>query len=783
MAQTDWADLFRPPPPRPPRAMGPAWRLPRWFWERLTGWEDWLTFLIAYLAFLGVALSIQAADWVESMPSLALMGFLGLLCALLLARSAIPAILSHLLSIVFGGLAILWQVLSTVPGDDWFARWDAFYARMQHWFDVATHGGISNDTLPFVVLVVSLTWLCAYAFGWSVFRWQNPWLGLLPGGAALFANFTFSDQLGILAVLYLGGALLLVMRVSLARNLRDWRREGTPYPSFLSLSSVHLAGWAVGLLLLVAWLAPVATEAQPLSSVWNDLSRPLLNLSDDAVRLIGPVKTKKVLPIHAFKSVLPFQGSIQLRERNVLSLTLDTAAGLPNYPFLRGAIYDEYTAGGWLAGERHEADWPAKNLSAFKIDEYGNGQLITAHIQVADSRVARSVLFAIGEPVAADVPTIAEATADWAGEDLMLVRPSFSIALMRPPDRLAPGATYSTVGLVTDATADDLRADEASSDPTIQERYTQLPDDLPRRVRDLARELTASQPTTYDEVKAVENYLRQIPIAYQLLEVPPGKDAVDYFLFEAKEGFFDYHASAMVVLLRAVGVPARLAVGYALDPTAFDAENRRYNIREENAYAWAEVYFEGYGWLAFNPSPERPVVLRQGDASGGDGDWFANIDPSILGSLGLGLEPQQNPEAPSGEPPAQSTGAEKGGIPLALWLALGLAAVSVVLVGASGRLAWERGLAGLPYPQRIWEQTLRLAGWARLGPRPDQTPAEYARALQARLPDVEGLDQLAIAYGRSRFGRKLADAEENEHLRAVWRRLRAKVLLRILFWR
>ena len=787
MAQADWAELFRPPPPRPARAMGSAWRLPRWFWERLTGWEDWLTFLIAYLAFLGVALSIQGAEWVEGMPNLALMGFLGLLCALLLARSAIPAILSHLLSIVFGGLAILWQVLSTVPGDDWFARWDAFYARMDHWFDVAARGGISNDTLPFVVLVVGLAWLCAYAFGWSVFRWQNPWLGLLPGGAALFANFTFSDQLGILAVLYLGGALLLVMRVSLARNLRDWRREGTPYPSFLSLSSVHLTGWAVGLLLLVAWLAPVATEAQPLSSVWDDLARPFLSLSDDTVRLIGPVKTTKVLPIHAFKSVLPFQGSIRLRERNVLSLTLDKAEGLANYPFLRGAVYDEYTAGGWLAGERHETDLPPTDLSPDGnqqlLTALGNQRLIIAHIQVADSRVARSVLFTIGEPLAADMPTKAEATEDWNDGQGTPPRPSFSITLLRPLDMLAPGATYSTAGLVTDATADDLRTDAGTPDVTITRRYTQLPDDLPRRVRDLAHELTAGQPTTYDKVKAVEEYLRQLPIAYRLLDVPPGEDAVDYFLFEAKEGFFDYHASAMVVLLRAVGIPARLAVGYALDPRAFDADNRRYNIREEHAYAWAEVYFEGFGWLAFNPSPERPAVLRQGDITGGGATWFGNIDPSILGSLGIGLQPQQNPSKPPEASPAQAAAGGKGGIPLAVWLALGLAAVAVVLVGASGRLAWERALAGLPYPQRIWEQTVRLAGWARLGPRPEQTPAEYARDLQTRLPDVAGLEQLAVAYGRSRFGRKLADAEENECLRAVWRRLRTKLLLRILFWR
>jgi transglutaminase-like putative cysteine protease len=755
--------------------------VPRWLWERLTGWEDWLTFLIAYFAFLGVALSIQAAEWVEDMPSLALIGLLGILCAFLLARSAIPPILSHLLSVAIGGLAILWQLLSTVPGDDWFARWDVFYARMEHWFDVASRGGISNDTLPFVVLVVSLTWLAGYAFGWSVFRWQNPWLGLLPGGAALFANFTFSDQLSMLALLYLGGALLLVMRLNLARNLRDWKREGTPYPTFLSVSFVHLASWAVGLLLLVGWLSPVAVAAQPLSGVWDDLARPFLSLSDETVRLIGPIQTRKVLPIHAFKSVLPFQGSIQLRERDVLSLTLDKAEGLANYPFLRGAVYDEYTSGGWLSGERHETDREPTDVAALaNVEPYSNQRIIIAHIQVANSRVARSVLFAIGQPVGADAPSKAEANEDWENAD----DPSFSITLMRPPDRLEPGTVYSSAGVVTDATADELRAiDEIL---IVRDRYTQLPDDLPQRVRDLAGQLAVDQPTTYDKVKAVEAYLRQIPVAYRLLEVPPGDDAVDYFLFESREGFFDYHASAMVVLLRAVGIPSRLAVGYALDASAFDADNRRYNIREEHAYAWAEVYLPGFGWLAFNPSPERPAVTRQGDAIVEGAGWFGDIDPAILGSLGLGLEPEPGTSQPEEDPPAvpvDTPSEEGGGIPLTAWLALGLGAAAVALVAGGGRLAWERGLGGLPYPQRTWEQALRLAGWARLGPRPEQTPMEYAFELQEHLPDVEGLDYLAVAYGRSRFGRKSVDGEDNERLRAVWQRLRAKLLLRVLFWR
>jgi hypothetical protein len=258
---------------------------------------------------------------------------------------------------------------------------------------------------------------------------------------------------------------------------------------------------------------------------------------------------------------------------------------------------------------------------------------------------------------------------------------------------------------------------------------------------------------------------------------------MDYFLFEAQQGYFDYHASAMVVLLRAAGVPARLAVGYQLDPDTFDRESRQYNLLEAHAYAWPEVYFGGIGWVPFNPTPDRPAVVRPGDFTGGSG-WFG-VDPSLWeflpdlaglrGLPGGGLATTA-PDAP---------GAGSGGIAYSalLWTLVGLAATAIVL-GVGSRLAWERSLAGLPYPQRVWEQTMRLATWARLRPQPHQTPREYARELEGRLPGVEGIDTLAEAYSRSRFGRKpLLDGEEEAHLRDVWKRVRARLLTRILFWR
>lgn len=843
MAQRDWAGVFGPPPQRTAAAVSGFWRLPRWLLARLAAWEDWFTFFVVFLTFLGVAQSVQEAEWVEDMPSLALVGFLGLLCGLLLARSPLPQLLAHPLALLGGAAVVLWQVLALVPGDGWVAKWGAFYDRLDHWLEVARSGGISNDTLPFILLVVVLTWLFAYLFAWSVFRWHNPWLALIPGGAALFANFTFSDQSSFLAVLYIGGALLLIMRLSVTGRLQEWRRQGVSYPRFLSLSSGHLSSWAVLLLLLVAWLTPTAVDARPLGNVWDYLSQPLLGLSDDAIRLAGPIKTNRPLRVHGFSSVLPFRGSIELSGQPVASVTLEEATGLAGQPFLRVGVYDEYQAGGWKAVGRQEVVLAAADLgeAAEQIDSYSPAgtRTVRARIQVADNAIARSLVFSVGQPLAADVETKAELLGDavyrinpdrepdssWPMSvyvaasalraqlgvsaavpsdegifdllppglvglgvtregstvervDVALAQPVPDIVLLKPAQKFQPGDTYTVLGVVTDFSADELRAAGETYPGWVRERYRQLPQELPQRVRELAGELTAASATPYDKAKAIEGYLRLIPVDYEMPDVPPARDAVDYFLFDAREGYFDYHASAMVVLLRAVGVPARLAVGYRLDPGAFDSRTRQYNVREAHAYAWTEVHFPGVGWVPFDPSPDRPAMMRPGEWSGG-GRWFG-VDPLLPDFLfpfgGVA------PVPPEGTPPTAAVADQGGGYFFVVWLVAGLAIAAGALV-VGGRLAWERGLAGLPYCQRVWEQTVRLATWARLGPQLDQTPREYARHLAGRVADLEGLDLLAEAYGRSRFGGKPPPDDEAAQLRPIWRRMRNRLLARIFFRR
>ena len=112
--------------------------------------------------------------WSRDMPALSLMGVLALLAAMTLARSPLSALLAWPLAAVAGAAVIFWQTMVMVGPGSPGERLDAIYFRFQAWFQMAFSGGISNDPLLSNVMVIGLTWLGVFLFGWSIFRWHNP---------------------------------------------------------------------------------------------------------------------------------------------------------------------------------------------------------------------------------------------------------------------------------------------------------------------------------------------------------------------------------------------------------------------------------------------------------------------------------------------------------------------------------------------------------------------------------------------------------------------------------
>ncbi|WP_064091157.1 transglutaminase TgpA family protein [Rossellomorea aquimaris] len=148
---------------------------------------------------------------------------------------------------------------------------------------------------------------------------------------------------------------------------------------------------------------------------------------------------------------------------------------------------------------------------------------------------------------------------------------------------------------------------EIMQTPEFVNRYTQLPASVPQRVKDLAVEITAEEDNWYDKVREVENYFSKKAYVYDQFDVPvpeENQDYVDQFLFESQRGYCDNFSTSMVVLLRSLGIPARWVKGYTEGEYSrqIDSQYKLYEVSNNNAHSWVEVFFPEVGWVPFEPT-------------------------------------------------------------------------------------------------------------------------------------------------------------------------------------
>jgi transglutaminase-like putative cysteine protease len=759
MRQASWEDIFKQgseeEQPKPP------------FWSRfpMVSWEDLVTLAIVMVAFLTVVRSVDNANWVPEMPSLYLIAFLGLSLGLLFSYVRISSLIAHFVALALGFFSVLFVIAPKVEGVTYPERMREVIDRVYLWGNAVFSGGISNDNIPFVVLVVGATFLASYVAAWSIFRWYNAWLALVPGGLALLTNISYlPGQRSLPLLIYLFCAILLVARVNLLRQVRSWRKEDTRYPDFLSLHVLNVTVWVGIGLLALAWMMPVGQGGGLLYSAWTTVTSPVAEPMRDLGRVFSAVDAKRGGSVHQFGSTLPLQGEISLGGGRVMEVTASETG------FLRAQTYDLYSAQGWRVGPTAQITagaWPA--LRAITSPDDATRQLRRAvSLQVTTSKRTNIVVSA-GQPLAVNIDT-----------RVVFGPGTNDVTSVRPSGRLDAGDQYRADSSVSNASANALR-NASRNYPAWTEAYLQLPDTLPARVRDKARELATGAGNPYDMANQIEQYLRGFAVDTKIQAAPARRDSVDYFLFEARRGYFDYHASAMVVMLRSLGIPARLAVGYTIKAEDRIPQTSVYVVHESNAFAWPEVYFPGLGWIEFNPTPSEPPVLR----SGADGDFFPGFDPDEqFFDDGFFLPDSDTPVDPAEGVLDELRIEEDSNLVsrIAFSIILGMLAITILAFGTF-QYNWQHGLKGLPYPVQVWEKTLRLARWTNVRPLPQETPREVMMRLRQELPEVNDLGYLEESYVRSRYGQKELKPEEQERLAAVWTKARNNLLSRLLRWR
>src|SRR4029077_5799648 len=152
----------------------------------------------------------------------------------------------------------------------------------------------------------------------------------------------------------------------------------------------------------------------------------------------------------------------------------------------------------------------------------------------------------------------------------------------------------------------------------------------------------AGATTPYDMTAAIESYLRnQSNFKYSLAaQPPPGVDRISWFLFQSHVGYCEFFATAMGDMLRSLGIPTRLVIGFG--PGQFTPQTESNVVRAEDSHTWVEVYFPNYGWIPFEPTPDDLGVytpIPRGQTGTNPCFRDSNCDPSqiVAGTTGGAL--------------------------------------------------------------------------------------------------------------------------------------------------
>jgi transglutaminase-like putative cysteine protease len=296
------------------------------------------------------------------------------------------------------------------------------------------------------------------------------------------------------------------------------------------------------------------------------------------------------------------------------------------------------------------------------------------------------------------------------------------------PIGLGPGAIYTVESYVRTPTATQLRAaaGPSATPASILGPDTELPHPY-TRAQALAQSVTAGSTTTYDKVESLIGWIgTHTHYSTDIPPLAPGQDAVDEFLFGNRTGFCEQISTSLAVMLRSIGIPAREAVGYV--PGPYNPITDLYDIQADDAHAWVQVWFPGYGWESFDPTAVVPL------ANPSPGSTLLHEATSTLKRLPW--------------------------IPISLVLAVTAAVTLVVRTRRRRPRTWAERAA------RSIESAGRRAGRRR---QPHETLTEYAAALDALAGDPSGTWRAlagvveATAYG----GRRLSAEDDRRILASV----------------
>jgi transglutaminase-like putative cysteine protease len=731
--------------------------------------EGWSSLALLMVMVVTLVWSVQRAEWVDHMDYLLPVGVVAALAGALLGLTRLSVVITLPAAAILGaGYVLLTIGAEYFPGIDQAGRLMLLRGDAIDWTRIVTDGGFAPQLSPYAIGLGVLMWVTAFIAAYTLYRHHRVLDSILLVGVALLANMsaTFSPLLYL--VLFSIVALLLWLRIALVNREENWRlrrvKENLDVPGQIMRSGVTFIAGSIAL----AWVLTTVAVAAPLTGVWSNLDGVWSDMRNQFEGAFGGLAgTDSRIQGNSFGASLRVQGTWDSSDAPVMTVASQRAY------YLRTITYDLYTGHGWAISEgsdrRVEAGdsifpgyTPERPLEGDSFD------IETISIEIQDS-VGRNV-FTPGYPTRALLPVLVHQP---GGQPLL--------GGLQSGVTLEKGKGYQITAAISDATEAMLVSADEAYPPEIVATYLGTEGVTPRTADEARRVVTAAgAEDPYHQAKALADYLRSDPrFAYTTvasLPSDPNRDLVDFFLFDpdGQRGYCEYFATAMAVMARTLGLPARVAVGYA---PGEPVEDGIFQYRKKNAHAWAEIYFPRYGWQIFESTHSIANVVRL------PGSDVPPVEPT--GSIPI----QQFPEGRTGDvftlpsfepvPGGFVSGGQRPGDENRIGNASIMLALFTLFVAFAGwrLLRSRRRFRFLAPGDRQWQRLAFAADRAGVAQRPSETVYEYAGWLEEQIPQrrVE-IHQIADGKVWQSYSGHSISSEVIALLERAWSRLQLPLL-------
>jgi transglutaminase-like putative cysteine protease len=720
---------------------------------------DWVVVVLAGLVVFCAAASIALADWMPSLNWLIVTVVVSWAVASVLVTRAWRGWIVHLMMTLYGVVWVTLIAISEMPdkvyGFTWLDSVRHLIVRLgEHiylWGDAVSAGGVGRDNVIFLMFLTAGFWLITYVAVWNTIRRHHLWRVIAPAGVILLINMYYYGGRQVLAfwlVVYLFVVLLYAARSYTLRQEQRWQFGRVRFKPEIERDFLQLGAMIAVAAVVFGLVAPVFAGAPQVSGLWREISRPIRSIEDTFSRMFSGLEP------HGLPYTNPFGRNLALGGQRNLGKDLVLEVRSPEMQYWQGVIYDRYTGAAFQSSDTERISVVADELAL--PQKFQMRDLITQTVSVYFPN--NTLLFAAPQPVAVNQTS-------WVD-----VLPGNELNVWTLLTPIGNGDSYRVVSSISRAPIAQLRTAGSTYPAAIRERYLQLPDSLPQRVRDLAQKIVTDAKATspYEQAAALETWLRQnIKYNDQIPAPTQGQDGADYVLFVTQQGYCDYYATAMAVMARSLGIPARIATGFA--PGEFDKQRGVYQVYQNNAHTWVEIFFPQYGWIQFEPTASQPAIdrpLPEQAAAAGD----AKPTPVPTGSSGSGREVADEEEQAHRGMEIDPVEAQAAGQTSVFRLiAIGLAVLALAAGGGFLSIRWyeQRGV-----PRQVsggtwaFARLARMTRWLKLKLSAADTPYEQAKTIGLVVPARQAdIDQLADLYVRERYGRAEVDLAQT---RSIW---------------